>query len=110
MVTISEVKGNSRENRTSAHTHIKGLGLKSDGYAETNGAGFVGQIGAREVGGGQALAYNSMNAIAKSDSGMWCSCRPDQVEKNVRARSLTSRGPRYRKNSSSSGSVTRAWN
>ncbi len=52
MVTISEVKGNSRENRTSAHTHIKGLGLKSDGYAETNGAGFVGQIAAREVGEG----------------------------------------------------------
>ena len=50
MVTISEVKGNSRENRTAAHTHIKGLGLKSNGYAETTGAGFVGQVTAREVG------------------------------------------------------------
>ena len=50
MVTISEVKGNSRENRTAAHTHIKGLGLKNDGYAETTGAGFVGQVAAREVG------------------------------------------------------------
>ena len=49
MVTISEVKGNSRENRTAAHTHIKGLGLKSNGYAETTGAGFVGQVAAREV-------------------------------------------------------------
>lgn len=49
MVTISEVKGNSRENRTAAHTHIKGLGLKSNGYAETSGAGFVGQVAAREV-------------------------------------------------------------
>ena len=49
MVTISEVKGNSRENRTAAHTHIKGLGLRNDGYAETNGAGFVGQVAAREV-------------------------------------------------------------
>ena len=49
MVTISEVKGNSRENRTAAHTHIKGLGLKSNGYAETTSAGFVGQVAAREV-------------------------------------------------------------
>ena len=49
MVQISEVKGNSRENRTAAHTHIKGLGLRSDGYAETTGAGFVGQVEAREV-------------------------------------------------------------
>ena len=49
MVQISEVKGNLRENRTAAHTHIKGLGLRSDGYAETTGSGFVGQVGAREV-------------------------------------------------------------
>ena len=49
MVTISEVKGNSRENRTATHTHIKGLGLRSDGYAEASGAGFVGQAAAREV-------------------------------------------------------------
>ena len=49
MVTISEVKGNSRENRTAAHTHIKGLGLRSDGYAEGANGGFVGQLAAREV-------------------------------------------------------------
>ncbi len=49
MVQISEVKGNSRENRTAAHTHIKGLGLRNDGYAEKTGAGFVGQVTAREV-------------------------------------------------------------
>ena len=49
MVNISEVRGNARENRTSAHTHIKGLGLKSDGYAETASGGFVGQTAAREV-------------------------------------------------------------
>lgn len=51
MVTISEVKGNSRENRTAAHSHIKGLGLKSDGTPDTaSGAGgFVGQEKAREV-------------------------------------------------------------
>lgn len=49
MVQISEVKGNKRDNRTAAHTHIKGLGLKADGHAEKNGAGFVGQAPAREV-------------------------------------------------------------
>lgn len=50
MVQISEVKGNKRDNRTAAHTHIKGLGLKLDGSAENQAAGFVGQAGAREVG------------------------------------------------------------
>ena len=50
MVQISEVKGHhTRENRTAAHTHIKGLGLRSDGYAEKVAGGFVGQIAAREV-------------------------------------------------------------
>ncbi|KAI4258980.1 MAG: hypothetical protein LQ352_000976 [Teloschistes flavicans] len=49
MVQISEVKGNSRENRTAAHTHIKGLGLESNGYAERSSGGFVGQAQAREA-------------------------------------------------------------
>ena len=49
MVQISEVKGSSRENRTAAHTHIKGLGLRPDGSAERQSGGFVGQIAAREV-------------------------------------------------------------
>ena len=48
-VPISEVKGTSRENRTAAHSHIKGLGLRSDGLAEGSGAGFIGQGLAREV-------------------------------------------------------------
>ena len=55
MVTISEVKGNSRENRTAAHTHIKGLGLRSDGYAESQNGGFVGQLAAREVSQGYSV-------------------------------------------------------
>ena len=55
MVTISEVKGNSRENRTAAHTHIKGLGLRSDGYAESQNGGFVGQLTAREVSKGYSV-------------------------------------------------------
>jgi RuvB-like protein 1 (pontin 52) len=49
MVQISEVKGNKRDNRTAAHSHIKGLGLKSDGYADKQASGFVGQTLAREV-------------------------------------------------------------
>ncbi|KAL2105671.1 hypothetical protein VUR80DRAFT_7943 [Thermomyces stellatus] len=49
MVQISEVKGTKRDNRTAAHTHIKGLGLKLDGSAENQAAGFVGQEGAREA-------------------------------------------------------------
>jgi len=48
MVQISEVKGNNRDNRTAAHTHIKGLGL-NNGIAEKQAAGFVGQTAAREV-------------------------------------------------------------
>ncbi len=50
MVQISEVKSSNRENRTSTHTHIKGLGLRPDGTAERQGAGVVGQAAAREVG------------------------------------------------------------
>ncbi|KAI9892100.1 MAG: RuvB ATP-dependent DNA helicase pontin [Vezdaea aestivalis] len=49
MVQISEVKGNARESRVAPHTHIKGLGLKSDGFAENVAAGFVGQKEAREA-------------------------------------------------------------
>jgi RuvB-like protein 1 len=48
-VHVSGAKSQSRENRTAAHTHIKALGLRSDGYAERNGGGFVGQVSAREV-------------------------------------------------------------
>ncbi|KAF3393313.1 RuvB-like helicase 1 [Talaromyces pinophilus] len=49
MVQISEVKGGSRENRTMAHTHIKGLGLRPDGTAESSADGWVGQTTAREA-------------------------------------------------------------
>ncbi|KAK6607831.1 AAA family ATPase [Botrytis cinerea] len=49
MVNLSDVKGNSRDNRTSTHTHIKGLGLRNDGSAEKQAGGFVGQTSAREA-------------------------------------------------------------
>jgi RuvB-like protein 1 (pontin 52) len=48
-VQINEVKGNARENRTATHSHIKGLGLRSDGLADHNAGGFIGQAAAREV-------------------------------------------------------------
>ncbi|KAF2664094.1 AAA family ATPase pontin [Microthyrium microscopicum] len=50
-VQINEVKGNQRDNRTATHSHIKGLGLRSDGTAESNAAGFIGQAAAREAAG-----------------------------------------------------------
>lgn len=65
MVEIKEVKGNSRENRTAAHSHIKGLGLRSDGYADTTGAGFVGQVAAREV-SNRHLSYSRIMSILTS--------------------------------------------
>ncbi|KPI43179.1 RuvB-like helicase 1 [Cyphellophora attinorum] len=49
MVSLSEVKNTQRENRTAAHTHIRGLGLRQDGTADTSGQGFVGQTAAREA-------------------------------------------------------------
>lgn len=61
MVQISEVKGNSRENRTATHTHIKGLGLKTDGTAEKQAAGFVGQNTAREVSYCSSFPFSSIS-------------------------------------------------
>jgi len=48
-VQITEVRPNARENRTAAHTHIKGLGLRPDGHALQDSNGFVGQTAAREA-------------------------------------------------------------
>lgn len=49
MVQISEVKGITRDSRTAAHTHIKGLGLDERGIAKPIEGGFVGQQEAREA-------------------------------------------------------------
>lgn len=57
MVQISEVKNQGRDNRTSAHTHIKGLGLSLAGNADKQSAGFVGQQTAREVNNHISLRY-----------------------------------------------------
>jgi DNA helicase TIP49 (TBP-interacting protein) len=61
MVQISEVKGNARDNRTATHTHIKGLGLRTDGTAERQAGGFVGQAAAREVSSLQFLSGGCTN-------------------------------------------------
>ncbi|EUC36051.1 hypothetical protein COCVIDRAFT_11064 [Bipolaris victoriae FI3] len=49
-VPVSEVKStHDRSSRTAAHSHIKGLGLSSDGRATTSAGGFIGQAAAREA-------------------------------------------------------------
>jgi DNA helicase TIP49 (TBP-interacting protein) len=73
MVQISEVKGNSRDNRTAAHTHIKGLGLRQDGTAEKQASGFVGQAKAREV----SIWTFYCTHINQTFIGLWCGSRPD---------------------------------
>ena len=49
MVQITDARSTTRDSRTAAHTHIRGLGLRPDGYAESTSAGFVGQTAAREA-------------------------------------------------------------
>lgn len=46
---IDEVTSTTKKQRVATHTHIKGLGLKEDGYALPLGAGWVGQEDAREA-------------------------------------------------------------
>ena len=48
---IEEVESTTRTQRVATHTHIKGLGLQSDGTAEPIAAGLVGQASAREAAG-----------------------------------------------------------
>lgn len=38
-----------RSSRIAPHSHIRGLGLRADGVADNEAAGFVGQNAAREV-------------------------------------------------------------
>jgi RuvB-like protein 1 (pontin 52) len=48
---ITEVSSLTKESRTAAHTHIKGLGLNDNGAADSISGGFVGQTEAREAAG-----------------------------------------------------------
>lgn len=57
---IQEVKSTTKAQRVAAHSHIKGLGLNSDGTAiMPEAAGLVGQDKAREV----ILANLSVNVV-----------------------------------------------
>ncbi|GMP98724.1 hypothetical protein CsSME_00046505 [Camellia sinensis var. sinensis] len=48
---IEEVQSQTKKQRIATHTHIKGLGLESNGKAVPLAAGFVGQASAREASG-----------------------------------------------------------
>ena len=46
---IEEVKSTTKAQRIAAHSHIKGLGLDENGFAQQAAAGLVGQEQAREA-------------------------------------------------------------
>lgn len=48
-VEVDTQKSAAIERRVSTHTHIRGLGLSPEGYAEHAASGFIGQETAREV-------------------------------------------------------------
>ena len=48
-VTAAAVSSISSSKKTATHSHIRGLGLREDGTAESVSSGFVGQSKAREV-------------------------------------------------------------
>ncbi|CUI15633.1 Hypothetical protein, putative [Bodo saltans] len=50
-IKIEEVVSTTKRERVAAHSHVKGLGLESDGRAKDNSSGFVGQKSAREAAG-----------------------------------------------------------
>ncbi len=50
-MNIEEVESNTKKQRISSHSHIKGLGLNEDGSAMEMGSGLVGQENAREGAG-----------------------------------------------------------
>eukprot|EP01098_Paradermamoeba_levis_P014514 TRINITY_DN6956_c0_g1_i2.p1 TRINITY_DN6956_c0_g1~~TRINITY_DN6956_c0_g1_i2.p1 ORF type:complete len:459 (-),score=119.00 TRINITY_DN6956_c0_g1_i2:178-1554(-) len=50
-LNVTEIKPTPKTQRISAHSHVKGLGLKEDGTALPMAAGLVGQIKAREASG-----------------------------------------------------------
>ncbi|KAF8397682.1 hypothetical protein HHK36_016603 [Tetracentron sinense] len=48
---IEEVQSTTKKQRIATHTHIRGLGLETNGRAIPMAAGFVGQVGGREAAG-----------------------------------------------------------
>lgn len=63
-----------RSSRIATHSHIKGLGLTSEGFAAVDGAGFIGQTNAREVRRGLCDVY-FFNLVGNA-VGLWGGCRP----------------------------------
>ncbi len=57
---IETVTSTAKTQRIAAHTHVKGLGLESDGTAKPIGGGFVGQTEAREVGYSVLFCYSML--------------------------------------------------
>lgn len=47
--STSATHSTGRSSRIAPHSHIRGLGLRPDGTADAEAAGFVGQTAAREV-------------------------------------------------------------
>ncbi|KRY37442.1 RuvB-like 1 [Trichinella spiralis] len=51
LMTVDILTTNVRTQRVAAHSHVKGLGLETDGRAKQIGSGFVGQVEARTAAG-----------------------------------------------------------
>lgn len=70
--------------KVTTHSHIKGLGLKEDGYAEPIASGFVGQLKAREV-FEEFYNLNFFNRVILINFiGCRLDCRLGEVEKDGR--------------------------
>lgn len=65
-----------RAARIAPHSHIKGLGLTPEGYASTDGAGFVGQTTAREVSYHSGWCRMGVAGLCDCNApgGTFCSC------------------------------------
>jgi hypothetical protein len=102
-----------RSSRIAPHSHIKGLGVSPEGYANLDGAGFIGQTNAREVchallsfvfGFGFGFCFRQLTLIAIK--GMWRRRRSDQVEKILWKGTLARGCSRDWENCAGVGSVT----
>lgn len=70
-----------RSSRIAPHSHIKGLGLTSEGYAAVDGAGFIGQTNAREVRRGFCGDNVFFFYLAALIIGLWRGRRSRQITK-----------------------------
>lgn len=102
---IEEVKSTVKTQRIAAHSHVKGLGLDSNGLPLDMGSGLVGQKNAREVKLTNSKVYlissvlrlKCLNLIFLV--GRWNRRRPDQEQKDGWKSASSCRTSRHRKNS-----------